>query len=810
MSIWSRLPEDYRNAVHVEEEELELLAADMGIARYRDERYSNPKSRGVPERKLIVHCLDRMTTAVEDLQLHVAAGKPAKGVSHWGYPMLALPADKLAFLTLAEILNHADEADSTTMRIASAIGSRLNIEREFLLIRKIAPDVYEKVKKHNKNWTRRAHRTAKTKAGGVDTGWDARSKAWLGMILLELVLKNTDLISLKRYSFQGKTQVLVILQPHLKEVIESAHSECELLRPFHMPMVVPPLDWTNQNNGGYKFHRVPLIKTQSAGQFDEERACHEMPKVLEAVNAVQQTEWRINRAVYEVLSQVWNAGGGWAGLPLANLVEPAPPDFDWDKATDKMKTTWKLHATRIHDENARLKSCRKSILHKLAIAKRVKDRAVIYFPHQLDWRGRLYPLPSHLHPQGDDAARGLLHFAKAKRLGERGMYWLKVHLANCYGVDKVSLDERVRWCDRVLPYVRQSAENPIDNRWWSAGDKPWQTLAACFELAKATPDSFSTLPIQVDGSCNGLQHFSAMGRDEVGGRAVNLVPQETPQDIYGEIAKSVSTLIEEDICSDQSETTIPVVMKTNTITSKTLKDIAIGWKGKVDRSLVKRPTMTIVYGLTKQGMQTQYIEDGHCDDFDGPLHVYAGYLRDKTWDALSGVLTGASAIMDWLRAVAKDASKEGLPVRWTTPIGFLVIQEYVEQKVTHLYTALQKLSIRQPREDGKISTARQIRGLPPNFVHSFDASHMMATVLACSEAGLRSYSMIHDSYGTHAADMDTMNRCLREEFVKMYEGFSLARLHRGWQLELGIELPEPPTPGSLDLTQVIQSPYFFA
>uniref|UniRef100_A0A804UJ27 DNA-directed RNA polymerase n=1 Tax=Zea mays TaxID=4577 RepID=A0A804UJ27_MAIZE len=39
-----------------------------------------------------------------------------------------------------------------------------------------------------------------------------------------------------------------------------------------------------------------------------------------------------------------------------------------------------------------------------------------------------------------------------------------------------------------------------------------------------------------DGSCNGLQHYAALGRDYMGAVAVNLVPGEKPADIYSEIA----------------------------------------------------------------------------------------------------------------------------------------------------------------------------------------------------------------------------------------------------------------------------------
>jgi DNA-directed RNA polymerase len=49
-------------------------------------------------------------------------------------------------------------------------------------------------------------------------------------------------------------------------------------------------------------------------------------------------------------------------------------------------------------------------------------------------------------------------------------------------------------------------------------------------LASGDPAAFcSRLPAQIDGSCNGLQHYAALGRDSTGGAAVNLRPAERPQ-----------------------------------------------------------------------------------------------------------------------------------------------------------------------------------------------------------------------------------------------------------------------------------------
>ena len=54
----------------------------------------------------------------------------------------------------------------------------------------------------------------------------------------------------------------------------------------------------------------------------------------------------------------------------------------------------------------------------------------------MDFRGRVYPLPTHLNHLGNDICRGLLKFDEAKPLGVEGLKWLKIQISNLYGNDK--------------------------------------------------------------------------------------------------------------------------------------------------------------------------------------------------------------------------------------------------------------------------------------------------------------------------------------------------------------------------------------
>ena len=64
-------------------------------------------------------------------------------------------------------------------------------------------------------------------------------------------------------------------------------------------------------------------------------------------------------------------------------------------------------------------------------------------------------------------------------------------------------------------------------------------IAAATDHPAGAEAFLSHLPVHQDGSCNGLQHYSALGRDLDGARSVNVFPSEKPQDVYTEVAKLV-------------------------------------------------------------------------------------------------------------------------------------------------------------------------------------------------------------------------------------------------------------------------------
>ena len=201
----------------------------------------------------------------------------------------------------------------------------------------------------------------------------------------------------------------------------------------------------------------------------------------------------------------------------------------------------------------------------------------------------------------------------------------------------------------------------------------------------------------------------------------------------------------------------------------------------------------------------------------------ATYLAGLTFASLGENFKGATDAMAWLLTVATQITKDtGTPIEWTTPLGWPVLQPYFDIKKRRVRTVFHDMTVVDDDEDlefmrnnakAPVKNYKQKQALPPNFVHSLDSSHMLATATACRSAGL-TFAAVHDSYWTHACDMPVMNELLREEFVKLHEKASLEKLHEqlseryGHALEDALE--EPPEVGELDIQVVKDSTYFFS
>lgn len=813
--------------------EIEQEAVALGQTRYRGDRplpwQNDAHARGetdlAPGKALLKDTIEPIAEAIEEFLVEAGAGKA--GRKHVALPYLAnVDPLQAAYLTARQAINGASSG-LTLAAIAFNIGDALHEHLEMLRMAKDHPGLFQKLSRQLATSTSAKHRLGvlrhvREKYALQSLTWTKREKILLGMKLAELAVEATALFAIEQRSVGRKRDPqYLVFTPATAAWLEAMHGRCELLSPIHLPMVAPPRPWRNPYSGGYLTNaiRPKLVRTRNRHYLDELGGV-DLSRVLSAVNAVQATPWRINRKVLDVIEEEMRRGGGSVkGLPRENdlPLPPVPAGIpkgmkvkDMTTMQREAMTDWKARASKVHMENEKNEQERVILSQKLYVAYRFQEELAIYFPHYLDFRGRIYPMASYLNPQSDDVGRAMLEFADGKPLGEDGAFWLAVHIAGLFGVDKVSFDDRVAWVHEHEDDLLAAALDPQEGRFWTKAEKPFQALAACFDWLgyKLNGDAHvSHLPIAMDGSCSGLQHYSALLRDPVGGAAVNLVPAEKPSDIYTMVAERAQVL--SDGCL-----------------GATNDDMAKAWRGKVCRKVAKQPTMTLCYSATKFGMKGQIEKALYSLDEEAPYlpaevdrYKAALYMSELVWEALGDVVVAARTAMDWLQQTSEIAVEAGIPLRWTSPIGLPVMQDYRHsvESILKVYIGGKAMQFRLKADGDRLSKRRQASGIAPNFVHSLDAAHLLGTVNLATENGIQHFAMIHDSFGVHAADTSLLNAVLRESFVQQYTEPVLEQFRDEIVAQLRLVKPElaeriPPLPptGTLDLQAVKRSDFFFA
>ena len=825
---WNTLTPEQQTLLKIEEEDLEICALDDGIARFHDQNTKQPMSKWPACRVLISSATQQLASAISADAAKIAEGRGMKGGIQWGHVFLYMNPEVLAIATICGILDTIGHGQHRWQPSISRVGSMVEIETHFTVLKDMAPRLKAVMERKIKRWDRRTLRRAMCRIDeDCAKSWSNKRKLNIGAKLVGMAVQHAGLFELVTTWSRSNRQVREIrLTPYAMEIIAKMNDHLEILYPMAKPMVVPPNEWADGTPGGYLllsgYHHIVKGKMSYPDDLPSDHG----PLVYGAINALQSTPWRINRPVLSTMQRVWTNGGGWAGLPHENDVDiPVRP-------SGGDVTAWAVAAEKVYRANARAVGKRLSFLKILQVASEFQDK-VFYYPHHCDFRGRIYPIPQYLQPQGDDINRGLLTFADAEPLGERGMWWLRVQYANCWGKDKMNFGERVGWANDALHDIITACcdcaargftleWDPLDYKaLWAHADDPWQALATLIEIVEAwrsgDPHTYEcSLPINVDGSNSGLQHFSAMLRDSVGARLVNLSPCDSPHDIYTDVAVSVKQAISEDAAAiesgaiDEGEVLTRMLGKAGISLGTTMLDLPRKWLEQgIDRKLTKRGTMTYCYGVTPQGLKNALIDDGFVSWAD---HQYAAvqYIGKHIWRAIQENITGATTAMDWLRGCAKCANKAGVLLHWRTPSGFHVAHPYQNPKEVRIRCLSGEAVFRVYDPDRGLAAHRQRNGLPPNFVHSLDASHLIMTVAAAAACGIHHFMVIHDSFGTHACKVDLLRDILREQFVRLYEVDVLEAFRQQVIEQTGYDPGPSPAKGDFDLDAVHESTYVFS
>lgn len=661
----------------------------------------------------------------------------------------------------------------------------------------------------------------------------------LGTVCVELMAEVTGMFEVTNRMTTNsrgrpRQQTVITAAQETLEWIEAATEHHKMLFPHYMPMVIPPRDWKSPWDGGYDANvhmRWPLFQVRDRSLLQSMKP-QDMPEVYSCINTLQATAWEINDDVFAMFDHYWagdEGRGGVAGLPHRDPIElpPRPPEAD---TSDEAHADWKREASLVHRLNAKMQG-KRVMTAKVHLVARTFQHQPFYFPYKVDFRGRIYPIPPFLNPQGNDLAKGLLRFAEARPITTKAARdWLAIHGANCWGQDKATLADRIQWVEDNEEMLRACSTDPIGVRTWieaDGGDSAWQALAFAFEwdalrTAEEAGEVFaSKLPVAMDGSNNGLQLYSLLLRDEVGARSTNVSPGDKPEDVYQDVADIATAKLVEmaDTCTEEITTKDDCILR--------VADIARNWLsftgGSVGRATTKRPVMVMPYSATLYSCQDYVAEwlftERRRRGLDAApfrsIYHHVRRLSGLIWDGVHDTAQGAASAMSWLQDIAAICTKAGKTVRWYSPTGMLCEQRQTKQTTrvikTTIGTKVRQRRARTPTDE--LSPRHQRNGIAPNYIHSLDAALLTKTVNRCAEEGVSGYGMVHDSYATHAADAPTMARILRETIRDVFSADLLEDFRQQVAAHLGVDVGSlPPTPpyGNLDPACVTDSLYIFS
>ena len=286
-----------------------------------------------------------------------------------------------------------------------------------------------------------------------------------------------------------------------------------------------------------------------------------------------------------------------------------------------------------------------------------------------------------------------------------------------------------------------------------------------------------------------------MSQDRQAGELVSLIPKEIQEDFYVQVAKRLVGRMD----GWFSERDMP------------MKDIRKG--------IAKRGSMTRAYSAGQRKISENMFYDCKNERFDTRYDISKDDCDDLSKNlilAINDTCVGPLKTMKFLQKIIAFLLDHGdEEAQWTTPSGFPVLYQVWRQKNLTIRGTIRGLgqighSIKVPIVgiEGNLFPCRRsfASGISPNFVHSMDAAHM-ALVISSFEGD---FGAVHDSFSTHASDVDDLLEHTKWHFVTMYNYNNFFDKIEDMLLttreNYNIKQPEI---GTLDITEVLKSNYFF-
>ena len=799
---------------------------DEGVRRYKDSLESKSFDDTDQGNKILRTSISALINNINESYIEAEdtlINRKGGHASPWHYLIGLVSAEQTAVITIKKALeyigtNNTRKNQQSTTSLANSIGEALRQQMMFENW-KINSQIEAELDGYKKSYASILIERAKGQVHrNTISNWKRKFTAYeelewgtdaivVGAKLIDLLVQSSpDTFNLEMKLIKGKSTRLFTLTEQATKAVAESQDMMSLNRPFLLPTLIEPLDWSYIDGkpvGGYHHLKQPLF-TSGKHKHTAGDALAASPEFLESINTIQKTSWSINTWMLSVIEMLYGTKSPHGDLPQLSTIDILErlTTEEYNELSDEDRKAYHTKRRAQLETNESIKGKHAAFTRKLSIAHKMAEHDNFYFPHFSDFRGRLYPMSQELNPQSDSVGRSLLKFTEGKALGATGLYWLKVHLANLYGLDKATFEERVDWATSVIKsgQLAECVDSPLDGGLFTESDEPMTFLAAAKELVDAyeldAPETYvSHIPVAIDGTCNGMQLLSLLGKDEIGAEKTNCSASPERYDLYVEVSDEVMSILN----AERHE-----------------NEVAEDWFQKLyndkakQRKTVKRAVMTSPYGVSTRGIQTQLISDKFCNNMNASRDEAATYMTYCIQKAMSKVNGKAVDIMAWLQETSRIVTDSGNEVTWNTPMGLRVTQGYWYTDKKKITTTLGEVILWQEDRDHGLDHKKNAGAMSPNFIHSLDASMLQLTALKMAESGHSEFAFIHDSYAMHASNVEELSICLRQAAYELFSQDVLAEFKASLEARNDIELPTLPEYGEFDIADIHKAAYFFS
>ncbi len=287
--------------------DLECKMLQMGVDRYRNLKAKAEVGGNETSLPPVIHLLKGSIEPVaEGIREFMASNEKRRGRKHIACKRLRdMAPDVVAFIGCRIILDKISGNKTGEAAIAISIGRAIEDEFRFAKFEAEKPGYFYTLKENVTEHSRHRRGVFKGTMQKLSVSWENWPKhdhLHVGSLILRLFRERTGLIERRIERRNARTKKVLRATEEVLNYLSDRHARAELMSPQYLPMLVKPRPWTGMFEGGYLTPGRQLCMVRGKGvnrnAIEEiQNRFDDFPMLLQALNAVQETPWQVNRDV---------------------------------------------------------------------------------------------------------------------------------------------------------------------------------------------------------------------------------------------------------------------------------------------------------------------------------------------------------------------------------------------------------------------------------------------------------------------------------------------------------------------------------